>query len=183
MRKELEVAARNTRWYHAGLRSFYIPEENIAGNSIGSAIYSESLMCGMAVHNSLADELCSDGYGISLLGHSPEYILRQYYKEYPELCLILCNLALMGATSPVGANWLSVDANYIFGISHSSPLYHADFYAKNIPIIRITKYVFTLGTNQPQFSTVADVKNYYRDKERIEEISSLCLFWIGKFYK
>lgn len=185
MGKELKVAAKNTHWLHFGIRSLCHPNDFEAENSIEFAIYKESLMLACGVRNVVADELNSDGYGLSLLNHSPEYIMEKYSIEYPELCLILFHLSLFGPLSPLGvaSDWiLRHDIDYIFGASRNSPLHCANFYRKCIPVIRITSNVFTLGTNQPQFSTVNDVKNYYRDDARIDEIAELCMFWIRKFY-
>lgn len=183
MSKELEVAARNTMWLHFGLRAVYFGDEYGIENSMEKAIFRESLSCNYDVANAVIDGLCGD-CDLLLLNLCQEYILREYSKEYPELCLILCFLRPSGPLSPVGCSGDSlIAATRVFGALRNSPLYRADFYSKNIPVIRITPDVFTLGTNQPQFNTVADVKNYYRDKARIKEISKLCMFWIRKFYE
>ena len=185
MSKELEVAAENTHWLHFGMRSICHPKDFGLENSIESAIYQESLMMACGVRNDVADELNSEGYGVSLLNHSPEYIISKYSIEYPELCLILCHLTLFGPRSPIGAtsDWiLRGDVNYIFGTSCNSPLHCANFYRKCIPVIRITNSVFTLGVDLPHFNTVSDVRNYYRDDARIKEIVELCMFWLRKFY-
>ena len=180
IREELEVAARNTTWRYIWLRAIYID----GPNTLECAIFHESLMCAYYVRNLLIEILCED-YDAMLLNHSPEYILRKYSSDYPELCLILLNLGPFGPLSPLGLSsdfvWRS-EANYVFGASCDSPLYRTDFYSKNIPIIRITNSIFTIGTDQPQFLTVDDVKNYYRDDKRIEEIAKMCMFWIRKFY-
>ena len=182
MREELEVAAKNTMWLHFGLRAVYFGDEYGLENSIEKTIFRESLWVGYHATNAVIDGLCGD-CDLALLNLRQEYILMEYFKEYPELCLILCFLCPSGPLSPVGLSGDSlVAASRIFGTCRDSPLYRADFYSKNIPIIRITNNIFTLGTNQPQFNTVSDVKNYYRDKARIEEIARMCMFWIRKFY-
>ena len=180
IREELKVAARNTAWRYIWLRAIYID----GPNTLECAIFHESLMCAYYVRNLVVEILCED-YDTMLLNRSVEYILRKYSSEYPELCLILLNLGPFGPLSPLGLEsdfvWGN-EADYVFGISRESPLYRVDFYSKNIPVIRITNSIFTLGTNQPQFLTVDDVKNYYRNDERIEEIARMCMFWIRKFY-
>lgn len=180
IREELEVAAKNTTWQYIWLRAIYTD----GPNTLECSIFHESLMCAYYVRN-LVIEILHDEFDTMLLNHSPEYILRKYSTDYPELCLILLNLGPFGPLSTAGLSsdfvWVS-EANYVFGASCDSPLYRADFYAKNIPIIRITDNIFTIGTNQPQFTTVSDVKNYYRDKARIAEIAKMCRFWIRKFY-
>lgn len=181
MRKELKVAAENTVWRYVWLRAIYCD----GPNTLECAIFHESLMCAYYARNIVFEELTESGEG-GLLNRSPEYIIDKYSYEYPELCLILCSLGPYGPLSPIG---LSTDfvrrhaAYSIFGISHDSPLHNVDFYSKNIPIIRIKHNIFTLGTNQPQFSTIDDVQDYYRHEARIEEIAKMCLFWIRKFYK
>ena len=183
IKEELQVAAKNTMWMHFGLRAVYFGDEYGLENSMEKAIFRESLWCGYHVSNAVVDGLYED-CDLTLLNLRQEYILREYSKEYPELCLILCSLQPSGTLSPIGLSGdLLVGATRIFGTLCDSPLYHADFYAKNIPIIRITDNIFTLGTNQPQFTAVSDVKNYYRNKARIEEIARMCTFWIRKFYK
>ena len=180
MRKELEVAAKNTTWRHIWLRAIYLD----GPNTLECTIFHESLACAYYVRN-LVVEILREDYDTMLLNHSPEYFLDKYSTDYPELCLILCNLAPFGPLSTLGVASDFVrrgDVYRIFGISSDSPLHDVDFYARNIPIIRITDDVFTLGTNQPQFSTIDDVQNYYRDAARIEEIVDLCEFWIRKFY-
>ena len=180
MRKELKVAAKNTTWRYIWLRAIYID----GPNTLECAIFHESLLCAYYARN-LVIEILHEEYDTMLLNHSPEYFIDKYSDDYPELCLILCNLWPSGPLSPAG---LSSDfvrrggAYRIFGVALDSPLHDVDFYAKNIPIIRITPNVFTLGTNQPRFLTIDDVKNYYRDDARIEEIADLCEFWIRKLY-
>ena len=180
MRKELKVAAKNTTWRHIWPRAVYLD----GPNTLEYAIFLESLVCTHYVRNSVVKILHED-YDPMLLNHSQEYYIDEYSTDYPELCLILCHLGLFGPLSPIGvaSDFVRRGGVYrIFGISSDSPLHNADFYSKNIPIIRITDDVFTLGTNQPQFSTIDDVQNYYRDPARIEEIVNLCEFWIRKFY-
>lgn len=181
MREELKVAAKNTVWRYIWLRAIYCD----GPNTLECAIFHESLVCTHYVRNLVVEEL--DGSGAeSLLNRSPEYIIDKYSYEYPELCLILCNLGPFGPLSPIG---LASDfvrrgsVNRIFGATFDSPFHDVDFYDKNIPVIRIKPHVFTLGTNQPLFSTIDDVKDYYRHEARIEEIARMCLFWIKKFYK
>ena len=53
--------------------------------------------------------------------------------------------------------------------------------SKSLPFIRIRYNLSTLGTNLPQFATVADVEKYYRDPARIAEIATLCEFWLAQF--
>lgn len=185
MRKELKVAAKNTHWWYFGLRALYFGDENRADNSLEETIYFESLMCAYYVRNIVFEELAESGEEW-LLNRSPEYIMDKYSIEYTELCFILFHLSLLGPLSPLGvATDLAVQGrvNCIFGARINSPLHNVDFYDKNIPIIRITNSVFTLGTNQPRFSTIDDVKNYYGDSQRIEEIAKMCLSWIRKFYE
>ena len=184
MRKELKVAAKNTHWWHFGLRALYFCDENGIENSLEDTIYRESLLFTYYVRNIVIEELAESGEEW-LLNRSPEYIMDKYSTEYPELCLILFHLSLFGPLSPIGLSCdlvLGSCVNRIFGTHYESPLHNVDFYSKGIPIIRITDSVFTLGTNQPQFSTIDDVKNYYRDEARIEEIAKMCMFWIRKFY-
>ena len=179
IREEMEVAAKNTIWRHIWLRAIYID----GPNTIECAIFHESLMCAYYVRNLLI-EILHEEYHTMLLNHSPEYLIDKYSTDYPELCLILCNLGPLGPLSPIGiaSDFAHRGGVYrIFGTSCDSPLYRADFYSKNIPIIRITDNIFTLGTDQPRFSTIDDVKNYYRNKARIEEIVKMCEFWIRKF--
>lgn len=181
MRKELEVAAKNTHWSYAWLRAIYCD----GPNTLECAIFHESLICAYYVRDILACEL-RENHGAMLLNHSPEYLIDKYSTEYPELCLILCNLGPFGPLSPIGLASDFVrraDVNRIFGTTLDSPLHNVDFYSKQIPIIRITDSVFTLGTNQPQFSTIGDVRDYYRHESRIEEIARMCMLWIRKFYK
>ena len=185
MRKELEVAAKNTRWWHFGLRAVYFGDENGMENSLEAKIFYESLMCAYYVRNIVFEELSESGFEW-ILNRSPEYILSKYSTEYPELCLILCALMPFGTISPIGlTSDLAIRscASYIFGTHYESPLHNVDFYAKNIPIIRITNSVFALGTDTPQFNSIDDVKNYYSNEERIEEIAKMCMFWIRKFYR
>ena len=180
MRKELKVAAKNTTWRHIWPRAVYLD----GPDTLEYSIFLESLVCAHYVRNLVIEILCED-YDPMLLNHSPEYYIDEYSTDYPELCLILFHLGLFGPLSTLGvaSDFVRRGGVYrIFGISNDSPLHDVDFYSKNIPIIRITDYVFTLGTNQPQFSTIDDVQNYYRDPDRIEEISNLCEFWIRKFY-
>ena len=180
MRKELKVAAKNTTWRYIWLRAIYTD----GPNTLECAIFHESLMCAYYARN-LVIEILHEEYDTMLLNHSPEYFIDKYSDDYPELCLILCNLGPFGPLSPAG---LSSDfvrrggAYRIFGVALDSPLHDVDFYAKNIPIIRITPNVFTLGTNQPKFDTIDDVRDYYRHEARIEEIADLCEFWIRKLY-
>lgn len=184
MREELKVAAKNTHWWYFGLRALYFGDENGEDNSIEDTIYRESLLCSHYVRNIVFEELSESGEEW-LLNRSPEYIMDKYSIEYTELCLILFHLSLLGPLSPLGvALDLAVrgPVNRIFGTRINSPLHNVDFYSKNIPIIRITNHIFTLGTDQPRFDTVSDVKNYYRNDERIEEIAKMCMFWIRKFY-
>ena len=180
MREELKVAAKNTTWRYIWLRAIYID----GPNTLECAIFHESLMCAYYVRNILIEKLHED-FDAMLLNRSPEYILRKYSTEYPELCLILLNLGPFGPLSTLGLGsdfvWRS-EANYVFGTCCDSPLYRTDFHSKNIPIIRITDNIFTLGTNQPRFSTIDDVKDYYQNDDRIEEIAKMCMFWIRKFY-
>ena len=180
MRKELKVAAKNTAWRYTWLRAIYFN----GPNTLECSIFHESLICAYYVRDILVSEL-RENYGSMLLNHSPEWLIDKYSIEYPELCLILCNLGPFGPLSPIGLGddfARRADVNRIFGMTFDSPLYNVDFYSKNIPIIRITDSVFTLGTHQPRFSTIADVKNYYRHEARIEEIARMCMFWIRKFY-
>ena len=180
MRKELKVAAGNTTWRHIWIRAIYFD----GPHTLEYAIFHESLICTYYVRDILAYEL-RESFGTMLLNHSLEYLIDKYSDEYPELCLILCNLGPFGPLSPVGLSSDFVrraDVNRIFGMALDSPLHNADFYSKNIPVIRITDSVFTLGTNQPQFLTIDDVKDYYRHEARIEEISKMCMLWIRKFY-
>ena len=180
MREELKVAAKNTTWRYIWLRAIYID----GPNTLECAIFHESLMCAYYARNILIEKLHED-FDAMLLNRSPEYILRKYSTEYPELCLILLNLGPFGPLSTLGLGsdfvWRS-EANYVFGTCCDSPLYRTDFHSKNIPIIRITDNIFTLGTNQPRFSTIDDVKDYYQNDDRIEEIAKMCMFWIRKFY-
>ena len=179
IREEMEVAAKNTIWRHIWLRAIYID----GPNTLECAIFHESLMCAYYVRNLLIEILYEEYYTM-LLNHSPEYLIDKYSTDYPELCLILCNLGPFGPLSPIGiaSDFAHRGGAYrIFGTSCDSPLYHADFYSKNIPVIRITDNIFTLGTDQPRFSTIDDVRDYYRDKARIEEIVKMCEFWIRKF--
>ena len=180
MRKELKVAAKNTTWRYIWMRAIYID----GPNTLECAIFHESLMCAYYVRN-LVIEILREEYDTMLLNHSVEYFIDKYSYDYPELCLILCNLGPFGPLSPLGvaSDFVRRGGVYrIFGISPDSPLYHADFYSKNIPIIRITDSIFTLGTDQPRFSAIDDVESYYRDPARIEEIAKMCMFWIRKFY-
>ena len=180
IREELKVAAKNTVWRYIWLRAIYTD----GPNTLECAIFHESLMCAYYVRN-LVIGILHEEYDTMLLNHSPEYFIDEYSDDYPELCLILCCLGPFGPLSPLGvaSDFVRRGGAYrIFGISNDSPLHDVDFYAKNIPIIRITDNIFTLGTNQPKFSTIDDVKNYYRDDARIEEIADLCEFWIRKLY-
>ena len=183
MRKELKVAAKNTIWWYFGLRAIYCDVD--LKNSLEAKIFYESLMCAYYVRNIVFEELSESGEEW-LLNRSSEYIMDKYSTEYPELCLILCALMPFGTISTIGL-WRDFAhrplADYVFGTSCDSPLYNVDFYSKNIPVIRITNSVFTLGTNQPQFSTIDDIEDYYRDEARIEEIAKMCMFWIRKFYE
>ena len=179
MREELKVAARNTVWRYIWLRAIYCD----GPNTLECAIFHESLMCAYYVRNSIIEELSESG-DEWLLNRSPEYILSKYSTEYPELCLILLNLGPFGPLSPIGAATdlaLGSCVDYVFGTRYESPLHNVDFYSKQIPVIRITDSVFTLGTNQPRFSTIDDVRDYYRHDARIEEIAKMCMFWIRKF--
>ena len=180
IREEVKVAAKNTTWRYVWLRAVYLD----GPNTLECAIFHESLMCTYYVRN-LVVEMLHDEFDTMLLNRSVEYILRKYSTEYPELCLILLNLGPFGPLSPLGLDsdfvW-RCEANYVFVASCNSPLYRTDFYSKKIPVIRITNSIFTLGTNQPQFSTIDDTKNYYRDDKRIEEIAKMCMLWIRKFY-
>ena len=182
MREEVKVASKNTHWWYFGLRAVYFGDENGKDNSMNATIFHESLLCAYYVRNIVFEELSESGEEY-ILNRSPEYVIDKYSTEYPELCLILCGLQPFGTLSPRGmSDWRRRDTGYIFGTSCDSPLHNVDFYAKNIPIIRITDSVFTLGTNQPRFDTIDDVKNYYRDEAKIEEIARMCMFWIRKFY-
>ena len=185
MREKMKVAAKNTHWWYFGLRALYFGDENGKDNSLEDTIYRESLLCAHYVRNIVFEELSESGEEW-LLNRSPEYIMEKYSIEYTELCLILFHLSLLGPLSPLGvALDLAVrgPVNCIFGARINSPLHNVDFYSKNIPVIRITDSVFTLGTDQPQFSTIDDVKNYYGNEARIEEIARMCMFWIRKFYE
>ena len=180
IREELPVAAKNTTWRYIWLRAIYTG----GPDTLECAIFHESLMCAYYVRNLLINVLHED-YDTTLLNHSPEYILSRYSTDYPELCLILLNLWPFGPLSPLGLEsdfvWRP-EANYVFGTSCDSPLYRADFYSKNIPVIRITDNIFAIGTKQPKFSTIDDVKNYYQNDARTKEIAKMCEFWLRKFY-
>ena len=176
----MKVAAKNTVWNYIWLRAIYFD----GPNTLEYAIFHESLMCAYYVRNILVWEL-HESYGPMLLNHSPEWLIDKYSIEYPELCLILCNLGPFGPLSPIGLSDDFVrraDVDRIFGMTFDSPFHNVDFYSRQIPIIRITDSVFTIGTNQPRFSTIDDVRDYYRHEARIEEIARMCMFWIRKFY-
>lgn len=183
MGKGLKVAAKNTHWWHFGLRAVYFGDENGVENSIEEIIYRECLLFSYYVRDIVFKELAESGVE-SLLNRSAEYIIDKYSYEYPELCLILCHLGILGPLSPIGlwGDLRQSAVNHIFGASCDSPIHNVDFYAKDIPIIRIKRIIFSLGTDQPQFNAVADIEKYYRDSQRIEETADLCLFWIRKFY-
>lgn len=180
MREKMKVAAENTAWRYIWLRAIYYG----GPGTLEYAIFHESLMCAYYARDILAGEL-RENYGPMLLNHSPEWLIDKYSAEYPELCLILCNLGPFGPLSPIGlsddfARRAAVDR--VFGMTCDSPLHNVDFYSQQIPIIRIKDSIFTIGTNQPQFSTIGDVRDYFRHEARIEEIARMSMFWIRKFY-
>ena len=73
-------------------------------------------------------------------------------------------------------------ANALFGSPCNSLMWEkcADK-SKSLPFIRIRYNLSTLGTDLPRFDTVSDVESYYRDPARIEEIATLCEFWLSQF--
>ena len=95
----------------------------------------------------------------------------------------LCPIALCCAWGENVAKKLGLArANALFGSPCNSLMWEkcADK-SKSLPFIRIRYNLSTLGTNLPQFSTVADVEKYYRDDKRITEIATLCEFWLSQF--
>lgn len=95
----------------------------------------------------------------------------------------LCPIALCCAWGENIAKKLGLArANALFGSPCNSLMWEkcADK-SKSLPFIRIRYNLSTLGTNLPQFSTVADVEKYYRDDKRIAEIATLCEFWLSQF--
>lgn len=95
----------------------------------------------------------------------------------------LCPIALCCAWGENAAKKLGLArANALFGSPCNSLMWEkcADK-SKSLPFIRIRYNLSTLGTNLPQFSTVADVEKYYRSDKRIAEIATLCEFWLAQF--
>ena len=95
----------------------------------------------------------------------------------------LCPIALCCAWGEAIAKKLGLSrANALFGSPCNSLMWEkcADK-SKSLPFIRIRYNLSTLGTNLPQFSTVADVEKYYRNDKRIAEIATLCEFWLSQF--
>lgn len=95
----------------------------------------------------------------------------------------LCPIALCCAWGENVAKKLGLArANALFGSPCNSLMWEkcADK-SKSLPFIRIRYNLSTLGTNLPQFNTVADVEGYYRNDKRIAEIAALCEFWLAQF--
>ena len=158
MSKELEYAAKNSIWRDEGARSFYIDTKD-PKKMLSMGVFIASMYFARAVERKVGK---SFGF---LHEIQAQEVLNKYYKEYPELCLILCHLKIHGPLCLIGY----------------PPFCDIDFKSKSLPIIRITPAVTTLGTNLPRFRTSNDVVAYYEDPARIAETATLCGFWLSKF--
>ena len=124
----------------------------------------------------------------AIIGAKSHEVLTHYsfplaaFRVYAHLSS-LCPISLCCAWGENVAKKLGLTrANALFGSPCNSLMWEkcADK-SKSLPFIRIRYNLSTLGTNLPQFSTVADVERYYRDDARIAEIATLCEFWLSQF--
>ena len=168
-------AAPQSEWIMSGL----IP---VANDELAQAIRSESVqMCAKII------PLLSEK-SRAIIGAKSHEVLSHYsfplaaFRIYAHLSS-LCPIALCCAWGENVAKKLGLSrANALFGSPCNSLMWEkcADK-SKSLPFIRIRYNLSTLGTNLPQFSTVADVERYYRDDARIAEIATLCEFWLSQF--
>ena len=168
-------AAPQSEWIMSGL----IP---VANDELAQAIRSESVqMCAKII------PLLSEK-SRAIIGAKSHEVLTHYsfplaaFRIYAHLSS-LCPISLCCAWGENIAKKLGLSrANALFGSPCNSLMWEkcADK-SKSLPFIRIRYNLSTLGTNLPQFSTVADVERYYRDDARIAEIATLCEFWLSQF--
>ena len=168
-------AAPQSEWIMSGL----IP---VANDELAQAIRSESVqMCAKII------PLLSEK-SRAIIGAKSHEVLSHYsfplaaFRIYAHLSS-LCPISLCCAWGENVAKKLGLSrANALFGSPCNSLMWEkcADK-SKSLPFIRIRYNLSTLGTNLPQFSTVADVEKYYRDDARIAEIATLCEFWLSQF--
>ena len=168
-------AAPQSEWIMSGL----IP---VANDELAAAIKIESAqMCAKII------PLLSEK-SRSIIGSKSQEVISHYsfplaaFRIYAHLSS-LCPIALCCAWGENIAKKLGLSrANALFGSPCNSFMWEkcADK-SKSLPFIRIRYNLSTLGTNLPQFNTVADVEKYYRDDKRIAEIATLCEFWLSQF--
>lgn len=168
-------AAPQSEWIMSGL----IPAAN---DELAQAIKIESAqMCAKII------PLLSEK-SRAIIGAKSQEVISRYsfplaaFRIYAHLSS-LCPIALCCAWGEAVAKKLGLSrANALFGSPCNSLMWEkcADK-SKSLPFIRIRYNLSTLGTNLPQFSTVADVEKYYRSDKRIAEIATLCEFWLSQF--
>lgn len=168
-------AAPQSEWIMSGL----IP---VANDELAQSIKIESAqMCAKII------PMLSEKSRAIIGMKAPEAISRYSFplaafRVYAHLSS-LCPIALCCAWGEAIAKKLGLArANALFGSPCNSLMWEkcADK-SKSLPFIRIRYNLSTLGTNLPQFSTVADVEKYYRNDKRIAEIAKLCEFWLSQF--
>lgn len=168
-------AAPQSEWIMSGL----IP---VANDELAQAIRSESVQMCAKIIPMLSEK------SRAIIGAKSHEVLSHYsfplaaFRIYVHLSS-LCPISLCCAWGENAAKKLGLSrANALFGSPCNSLMWEkcADK-SKSLPFIRIRYNLSTLGTNLPQFSTVADVERYYRDDARIAEIATLCEFWLSQF--
>ena len=168
-------AAPQSEWIMSGL----IPAAN---DELAAAIKRESAQMCAKIIPMLSEK------SRAIIGMKAHEVIEKYsfplaaFRIYAHLSSI-CPIALCCAWGENIAKKLGLArANALFGSPCNSLMWEkcADK-SKSLPFIRIRYNLSTLGTNLPQFNTVADAERYYRDDKRIAEIAALCEFWLAQF--
>ena len=168
-------AAPQSEWVMSGL----IPAAN---DELAAAIKRESAQMCAKIIPMLSEK------SRAIIGMKAHEVIEKYsfplaaFRIYAHLSSI-CPIALCCAWGENAAKKLGLArANALFGSPCNSLMWEkcADK-SKSLPFIRIRYNLSTLGTNLPQFNTVADAERYYRDDKRIAEIAALCEFWLAQF--
>ena len=168
-------AAPQSEWVMSGL----IPAAN---DELAAAIKRESAQMCAKIIPMLSEK------SRAIIGMKAHEVIEKYsfplaaFRIYAHLSSI-CPIALCCAWGENIAKKLGLArANALFGSPCNSLMWEkcADK-SKSLPFIRIRYNLSTLGTNLPQFNTVADAERYYRDDKRIAEIAALCEFWLAQF--
>lgn len=168
-------AAPQSEWIMSGL----IP---VANDDLAQSIKIESAQMCAKIIPMLSEK------SRAIIGMKSHEVISRYsfplaaFRIYAHLSS-LCPIAPCCAWGEAVAKKLGLArANALFGSPCNSLMWEkcADK-SKSLPFIRIRHNLSTLGTNLPQFSTVADIERYYRDDKRIAEIATLCEFWLSQF--